>query len=117
MVAPNASAVRNLLRQDERSIHRNMFLRIALRKVGDPWSLLVLRELLDWPRRFSEVRTAIPKISGKSLSRVLAKLQEGGLIRRTVTAGRPPQVIYTLIRKNQALRDAINALSEWGKSQ
>jgi DNA-binding HxlR family transcriptional regulator len=94
-----------------------MFLTIALRKVGDLWSLLVLRELLDGPRRFSEVQTAIPRISGRSLSRVLAKLQEEGVIRRTVTSARPPHVIYTLIHKDTALRNVISALAEWGKNQ
>jgi DNA-binding HxlR family transcriptional regulator len=95
-----------------------MFLTLALRKVGDLWSLLVLRELLDGPRRFSEVQTAIPRISGRCLSRVLAKLQDEGVIRRTVTSARPPQVIYTLIHhKDTALRNAISALTEWGKNQ
>jgi DNA-binding HxlR family transcriptional regulator len=92
-------------------------LMLALRKVGNQWSLLVLSELLEGPRRFSEIQTAVPKISGKSLSRVLAKLQADGLIRREVTPTRPPQVIYSLIHKDPALREAIEALSKWGRNQ
>jgi DNA-binding HxlR family transcriptional regulator len=89
----------------------------ALRKVGNQWSLLVLNELMKGPRRFSELQAAVPQISGKSLSRVLSKLQKEGLIRRKVTSTRPPQVIYSLIRKDPALRKAIDALSRWGKNQ
>ena len=89
----------------------------ALRKVGDPWSLLILNELMKGPRRFSELRSAVPGISGKSLSRVLSKLQKEELIHRKVTSTRPPQVIYSLIRKDRALREAIDALSKWGKNQ
>jgi DNA-binding HxlR family transcriptional regulator len=89
----------------------------ALRKVGNQWSLLVLSELLEGSRRFSELRTAVPEISGKSLSRVLSKLQKEGLIERKVASTRPPQVIYSLIHKDPALREAIDALSRWGKKQ
>ncbi len=38
-----------------------MPLMLALRKVGNQWSLLVLSELLEGPRRFSEIQTAVPK--------------------------------------------------------
>ncbi len=94
-----------------------MALMDALQKVGNQWSLMVLKELLKGPHRFSELQTAVPQISGKSLSRVLAKLQADGLIQREVTSTRPPQVVYSLTHKDPALREAINALSKWGKNQ
>ena len=91
-----------------------MPLMIALRKLGSRWTLLVLRELFSWGRRFSELRKANPQVPAKSLARVLAKLEEDGLIQRTVNATRPPQVGYSLIYKDPILREVIEALFRYG---
>ncbi|MCH7767277.1 MAG: helix-turn-helix transcriptional regulator, partial [Acidobacteria bacterium] len=53
---------------------------VALRKLGGRWALLVLRELLDQPRRFNELKKPIPWISTTSLSRVLARLEREGFV-------------------------------------
>ena len=89
-------------------------LMIALRKLGNRWTLLVLRELFVGPRRFSELRKAIPQVPAKSLARVLAKLEKDGLIRRTVNSMRPPQVTYSLVHNDPILREVIDALFRYG---
>lgn len=87
---------------------------IALRKLGNRWTLMVLRELFGGHRRFSELRKGIPQVPAKSLARVLAKLEKDGLVRRTVNFTRPPQVAYTLIHHDPILREVINALYKYG---
>ncbi|MEA1072630.1 winged helix-turn-helix transcriptional regulator [Sphingomonas sp. LY160] len=54
----------------------------ALELIGERWALLVLRELLFGPRRFSELRGDLPGISANVLTQRLAELEERGLVRR-----------------------------------
>ena len=61
---------------------------IALKK----WSLPVLAEL-DEPRRFSELRAALPA-TPRALALALKELEDAALVHRTVTVDRPPQVRY-----------------------
>jgi DNA-binding HxlR family transcriptional regulator len=61
---------------------------VALKK----WSLPVLAEL-DAPRRFSELRAALPA-TPRALALALRDLEDAGLVHRTVKADRPPQVRY-----------------------
>ena len=56
------------------------------------WSLPVLAELTE-PRRFSELRAALP-VTARGLALALAELESAGLVRRSVTEDRPPQTRY-----------------------
>ena len=60
----------------------------ALDLVGERWALLVLRELMFGPRRFSGLRRDLPGISANVLSQRLMELEQRGLVRRTQLA--PP---------------------------
>ena len=75
---------------------------------------MVLRELLDGPRRFNQLHKSLPWASGKSLTRVLEKLEGDGLIERTVDRTRPPKVSYSLSENDPLLREIIDAVSRWG---
>ncbi len=88
---------------------------IALRKLGGRWALLVLRELLDQPRRFSELKKPLPWISTTSLSRVLARLEREGFVERKVVATRPVRITYSIVRKDPLLRKVIDDLTLWGR--
>jgi DNA-binding HxlR family transcriptional regulator len=75
---------------------------VALKK----WSLPVLAELTE-PRRFSELRAALP-VTARALALALRNLENAGLVRRTVTEDRPPQTRYEaadrkLVRAARAL--------------
>ena len=54
----------------------------ALELIGERWALLVLRELLLGPRRFSELRADLPAISANVLTQRLKELEGRGLVRR-----------------------------------
>jgi DNA-binding HxlR family transcriptional regulator len=77
---------------------------VALKK----WSLPVLAEL-DQPRRFSELRAALPA-SPRALTLALKDLQAARLVRRRVTDEYPPQVRYEATRAARPIVDAARAL-------
>jgi DNA-binding HxlR family transcriptional regulator len=101
--------------REKRSLKEPCALVIALRKLGGKWSLLVLRELLDHPRRFGELKKPLPWISATSLSRVLAKLEREGFVERKVAATRPVRITYSVVRKDPLLRKVIDDLTLWGR--
>ena len=77
---------------------------IALKK----WSLPILAEL-DEPRRFSELRAALPA-GPRALTLALKDLQAAGLVRRRVTSDFPPRVLYEATRKARPIVLAARAL-------
>lgn len=82
--------------------------------IGNKWKLLIIRNLLASPQRFTEMRKSIPGISQKVLTDNLRSLEEDGLINREVFAEVPPRVVYSLSELGDSLRPIINAMQEWG---
>ena len=82
--------------------------------IGNKWKLLIIRNLLVSPQRFTEMRKSIPGISQKVLTDNLRSLEEDGLINREVFAEVPPRVVYSLSELGDSLRPIINAMQEWG---
>ena len=84
-----------------------------LSRVGDKWTVLVVRQLGDGPRRFSEVRRALGSISQKMLTTTLRGLERDGFISRTVFPTVPPRVEYELTTLGCDLLKPVAALGEW----
>jgi DNA-binding HxlR family transcriptional regulator len=80
----------------------------ALDVVGERWSLLVVRELLLAPQRFSELRRALPNVPSNILADRLRELEDRGVIRRA--GGR----LYELTDWGRELEPIVLALGEWG---
>ncbi|MBP2471704.1 DNA-binding HxlR family transcriptional regulator [Crossiella equi] len=80
-----------------------------------PWATLVVRELLDGPRRFTELRANLPGISPKTLSARLKRLEETRLLTRTAYAEVPPRVEYELTPAGYRLRPVFTAMAEWAE--
>src|SRR5215207_7275143 len=70
--------------------------RDTLDRVGDKWTLLVIRVLADGPLRFGEVLTTVPGISQRMLTRTLRLLERDGMVERRAYAEVPPRVEYEL---------------------
>ena len=85
----------------------------VLSRIGDKWSMLIVANLADGARRFSELRRAIPTISQRMLTLTLRGLERDGLVSRTVTPSIPPRVDYELTALGHSLRGPICALSQW----
>ncbi|MBI4336553.1 MAG: helix-turn-helix transcriptional regulator [Chloroflexi bacterium] len=86
----------------------------AIGLLGKRWTGLILRALMDGPRRFTEVRTYVDSgLSDRLLSERLQELEEAGIVERRVHAGRPVTVEYTLTEKGADLRRVVEAVQAW----
>lgn len=84
-----------------------------LNRVGDKWSVLVIMQLGDGPRRFNEIKRMIGGISQRMLTLTLRGLERDGLVSRTVTPSVPPRVDYALTELGRDLLAPVKALGEW----
>lgn len=84
-----------------------------LARVGDKWSLLIIRNLGEGPVRFNELRRRIGDISQKVLSSTLKALERDGLVSRHVVPSVPPQVSYELTDLGRELLQPVHALVSW----
>src|ERR1044071_6505334 len=75
----------------------------VLARVGDKWTILVVGELGNGPRRFSEIRRALGSISQRMLTLTLRSLERDGLAKRTVFPTVPPKVEYALTPLGRSL--------------
>ncbi|KOV56869.1 winged helix-turn-helix transcriptional regulator [Streptomyces sp. MMG1121] len=87
--------------------------RVVLDIVADKWSLLVVRNLRQGPRRFTELKRAIDGISQRMLTVTLRSLERDGILTRTVRNVMPPHVTYELTPMGITLREAAAPLLEW----
>lgn len=89
-------------------------LALALERVGGRWTLLVVRELLLGPRRFSDLVANLPHVPRNLLTARLRELEREGLVvRRSLP---PPAVaaVYELSELGRGLEEAVFALVRWG---
>ncbi|WP_046174317.1 winged helix-turn-helix transcriptional regulator [Domibacillus indicus] len=84
----------------------------AMQLLGKRWTGLVIKQLLNGPQRFSEIKAGFP-ISGKLLTERLKELEEEGIVTRKVYAEVPVRVEYTLTEKGRALKAVINEIEHW----
>jgi DNA-binding HxlR family transcriptional regulator len=87
----------------------------VLARVGDKWTVLVVSNLGDGPKRFNELRKALGSISQRMLTLTLRGLERDGLVTRTVFPTIPPRVEYELTRLGRSLLDPVNELSLWAR--
>ncbi|MGQ0845705.1 MAG: winged helix-turn-helix transcriptional regulator [Sporichthyaceae bacterium] len=89
--------------------------RQLLDRIGDKWSVLVLRLLADGPRRYTELARAIEGVSQKMLTQTLRGLERDGLLTRTVHPTVPPRVDYELTDLGATLSGPIAILEAWAR--
>jgi DNA-binding HxlR family transcriptional regulator len=85
------------------------------RLISRKWDLIVIRYLLDGPKRFAELKEEIPDVSSKSLSATLKQLGSQGMIDRKVESGFPVSVIYSLTNMGREMGEIIEAMRHWGE--
>ena len=85
----------------------------ALERVGDRWTLLVVRDLLLGPRRFTDLMERLAGITAKSLTQRLRDLEADGLVEVDRVAGRR-EVWYRLSPAGKDLQPAVEELLYWG---
>jgi DNA-binding HxlR family transcriptional regulator/putative sterol carrier protein len=86
----------------------------ALDVVGERWALLVVRELLLGPKRFTDLRAGLPNLSPDVLSQRLRELEQAGLLRRRKLAPPASARVYELTERGLALEPVVLELGRWG---
>ncbi|AYC30398.1 winged helix-turn-helix transcriptional regulator [Paenisporosarcina cavernae] len=86
----------------------------AMDLIGKRWTGLIIYQLLDGPKRFSEMESALP-VSGRLLSERLKELEKEGVVARKVYEEAPVRVEYTLTSKGEGLKAAIDGIEQWSK--
>lgn len=85
----------------------------AVETVGDPWTLMILREMFLGGRRFDDIQRQIG-IAPHTLSSRLKRLESVGVVRREAYSDRPVRYEYRLTEMGRDLWPAIIALKNWG---
>jgi DNA-binding HxlR family transcriptional regulator len=86
----------------------------ALELVGERWALLVVRELLLGPKRFSDLNRGLPAMSQNVLSRRLRELEHTGVVQRRTLGPPASAVVYELTDRGHDLEDVVVAMARWG---
>jgi DNA-binding HxlR family transcriptional regulator len=88
----------------------------ALDVVGERWALLVVRELILGPKRFTDLRRGLPHIGPDVLSQRLRELEASGLLRRRTLAPPAGSRVYELTERGKALEPVLVELGRWGSA-
>ncbi|MFJ8823069.1 winged helix-turn-helix transcriptional regulator [Streptomyces sp. NPDC102467] len=89
----------------------------ALDAVGDRWTLLIVRELLAGPRRYTDLHADLPGVSTDMLATRLKDMERDGLAARRRLAAPASAYVYELTARGQQLLPVLLALGEWGASE
>jgi len=88
----------------------------TVRLIGSKWKLLIMRNLLDRPWRFNELKRDLAGISQKVLTDSLRAMEADGIVIRTVYPEVPPRVEYALSELGETMRPIFNSMAEWGSN-
>jgi DNA-binding HxlR family transcriptional regulator len=86
----------------------------ALDVVGERWALLVVRELLLGPKRFTDLRAGLPRIGPDMLAARLRELEDAGLVDQRRLAPPAARTVYELTACGRELEPVLHALGRWG---
>jgi DNA-binding HxlR family transcriptional regulator len=88
----------------------------ALDAVGERWALLVVRELVLGPKRFTDLRAGLPNLTPDMLSQRLRDLTAAGIVTRRRLAPPAGSQVYELTERGRELEDVLLALGRWGST-
>ena len=86
----------------------------ALELVGERWALLIVRDLLLGPKRFTDLRRGLPRIPTNVLSSRLKELEEAGIVSRRILPRPSTGIVYELTECGRELEDVVLRLDLWG---
>jgi DNA-binding HxlR family transcriptional regulator len=86
----------------------------ALELVGERWALLIVRELLNGPKRYTDLAAALPGIGTNILAGRLRDLEQAGVIEKRRLPPPAATQVYELTAYGEELREPLYALGRWG---
>ncbi|MFE7140731.1 winged helix-turn-helix transcriptional regulator [Streptomyces sp. NPDC057644] len=112
-------AVRPAVRSAARPVRRRSYDQFdatarALDSVGDRWTLLIVRELLGGPRRYTDLHADLPGVSTDVLASRLKDMEQGGLALRRKLPPPSAASVYELTERGHGLLPVLTALAAWG---
>ena len=87
---------------------------LTLLLISNKWKILIIRDLLEGTKRFSELKKSINNISQKVLTSNLREMEENDLLTRKVYPEVPPRVEYTLTDVGYNLKTLLDDMDRWG---
>ena len=87
---------------------------LTLQIVGGRWKGIVIWNLREGVKRFSELKRTLVTINDKMLSQVLRELEQQGVVNRKVYEVVPPKVEYNLTQEGEKLLPIMQAMSDYG---
>ena len=84
--------------------------------IGSKWKLLIIRNLLQRPWRFTELKKGLGGISQEVLIDSLRSMENDGLVIRTVYPEVPPRVEYSLSDLGKSLKPILDSMVAWGNA-
>jgi phage integrase family site-specific recombinase len=87
---------------------------LTLLLISNKWKILIIRDLLEGTKRFSELKKSINNISQKVLTSNLREMEENELLTRKVYPEVPPRVEYTLTDIGYSLKTLLDDMDKWG---
>ncbi len=86
----------------------------ALGAVGERWTLLVVRDLMSGPKRYTDLAASLPRIGTNILAARLKELEERGLVEKRKLPPPAASTVYELTPYGQDLRPVLHELARWG---
>lgn len=87
----------------------------ALSIIGDKWTALILRDLYDGAKRFTQLQESLVGISPRTLSQRLSKLESCTVLEKCVTSDSSPYAEYKLTQKGYDFAGILNQMAAWGE--
>jgi DNA-binding HxlR family transcriptional regulator len=87
----------------------------ALYVLNGRWKLPVVLSLVQKPKRFNEIQSAVSGISPKVLAKELKDLEQNEFIKRNVHPTTPVTIIYEATEYSRSLKNVLRELGDWGE--
>lgn len=87
----------------------------AFSLLGKKWTGLIIRVLIEGPKRFTDIKDLIPELSDRMLTERFRELESAGIIKRNVYAEIPVRVEYELTQKGKELEKAMQEIQKWAE--
>jgi DNA-binding HxlR family transcriptional regulator len=88
---------------------------VALEVIGGTWKVIIVRELREGTRRYSQLHRALKRVTHKMLAQQLRELEHDGVLSRKVYPQVPPKVEYSLTGLGRSLGPLLDSMHAWGE--